>query len=127
MIHGGPHRHRRRRLATPPRTNLMAVDGRRYVQELGECSTEAFKTVSTCITDPEHGRYDQGYRCFGPRGGHPDLISYDLVEGIYKLLLQHQVEKQDAGRSKRKTHSMMETVVLKFNKTTLFYNVLFSF
>ena len=28
---------------------------------------------------------------------------------------------QDTGRPKRKTHSMMETVVLKFNKTTPFY------
>ena len=85
-IHG--IHHPRKLASIEPRTNVMAVDARQYTHELGECSTEEFKTVSTCITDTEHDRYDQGHRCFGSRGGHADLISYDLIEAIHELLLR---------------------------------------
>jgi hypothetical protein len=69
------------------RTNLIAIDARKYTSKLGECSTETFKTVGTCMTDPSHPRYAQGHKCMGAYGSHADLVAWDLIEAMYKVMV----------------------------------------
>jgi len=75
--------------ATPSkRTNLLAIDSRKYVSKIGECSTESFRTVSTCSTTRHKSlaATSNGHRCFGSRGGTADLTAWDIIEAMYKLL-----------------------------------------
>ena len=105
---GGGHRHRRQlrslKKKTKPlnnstrtisktaslhlsrRTNLAVIDGRKYTRTLGECATDKGDTVGTCLTDPNDPRYETGARCFGALGSHADLVAWDLVEAIYKVM-----------------------------------------
>eukprot|EP00797_Seminavis_robusta_P003058 Sro1191_g250910.2 (170) ;mRNA; r:14848-15357 len=85
------------------RTNLRAINGRQYITALEEefhtsstssserlpvyeCSTDTRHNVSTCITDTESYRFRNGHRCMGQRGGHPDLIAWDLIDSLHDLL-----------------------------------------
>ncbi|CAB9500378.1 expressed unknown protein [Seminavis robusta] len=68
------------------RTNLMAIDARKYVEVLGECATSTIENVGTCLTDTKHELYSKGPRCFGDKGGHADLVAWDIIEAIYSLI-----------------------------------------
>ncbi|CAB9500797.1 unknown protein [Seminavis robusta] len=97
------------------RTNVQYVKGRKYVyamQELQaapakqnrnrflqrllfwstrppplyECSSDQRTKVGTCNTEVNSPRFSNGHRCIGSRGGHPDLIAWDVVQALYKLL-----------------------------------------
>jgi hypothetical protein len=88
-----PHgRRRRRRLRAlkgeqlAKRTNLVAINARHYVHMLGECATNQTEIVGTCLMDVNHTYYDKGERCIGTKGGHADLVVFDLIEGIYKAM-----------------------------------------
>lgn len=62
------------------RKNIVYIDGRKYIGELGECGSD-LKTG-----DPGHcNEGSPGHRCTGPKGGHPDLIAWDVIESLYTL------------------------------------------
>jgi hypothetical protein len=80
---------------------LHAIDARYYIEKLkhtnstqlislhkavDECASDNRQKVGTCQTNPSHPRYDAGHRCIGARGGHPDLIAWDLVEVLHQEL-----------------------------------------
>ncbi|CAB9505210.1 expressed unknown protein [Seminavis robusta] len=98
------------------RTNVRYVKGRKYIyamQELMqaqqqktqnsflqrllfrssppppifECSSDQRTQVGTCNTNVNSPRFSNGHRCIGSRGGHPDLIAWDVIHTLYKLLL----------------------------------------
>ncbi|CAB9518264.1 expressed unknown protein [Seminavis robusta] len=87
------------------RSNLRAVYARRYIDKLiaaqlheheqannkkklavEECSIDGRTAVGTCDTDPTGTRFRDGHRCTGSRGGHPDLIAWDVVEALHNVL-----------------------------------------
>jgi hypothetical protein len=91
--HPQGRRRQRRRLkakathtGSSKRTNLVAIDARQYVSSLGECATNQAEQVGTCLTDVTHEYYDKGERCLGTKGGHADLVAFDVVEAIYKVM-----------------------------------------
>ncbi|CAB9496416.1 expressed unknown protein [Seminavis robusta] len=81
-------------------TNVHFVDGRRYIHEMKElqqqneneetpsvyeCSSDSRAQVGTCNTDVSDSRFKQGHRCTGGRGGHPDLIAWDVITMLRKI------------------------------------------
>jgi hypothetical protein len=62
------------------RPNVQMVNGRAYIGMLGECSTDNWLSVGVCSTDAS------SHRCVGDRGGHPDLLAWDIVEALDGLL-----------------------------------------
>eukprot|EP00339_Tiarina_fusa_P023216 CAMPEP_0117005862 /NCGR_PEP_ID=MMETSP0472-20121206/6303_1 /TAXON_ID=693140 ORGANISM="Tiarina fusus, Strain LIS" /NCGR_SAMPLE_ID=MMETSP0472 /ASSEMBLY_ACC=CAM_ASM_000603 /LENGTH=369 /DNA_ID=CAMNT_0004707177 /DNA_START=16 /DNA_END=1125 /DNA_ORIENTATION=+ len=69
-----------RNLTNGHRENIRRVHGRRYMPRLGECGSNTWWEVSKCVEAPED------HRCIGARGGHPDLIAWDVVEEVHDLL-----------------------------------------
>lgn len=70
------------------RTNIHPINGREYVQYIGECATDKSDSVGTCSKDfgSTKSRGKNGHRCVGSSGGHPDLIAWDIIEACYRLL-----------------------------------------
>jgi hypothetical protein len=62
------------------RPNVQMVNGRAYTGMLGECSTNNWLSVGVCGTDAS------AHRCVGDRGGHPDLLAWDIVEALNGLV-----------------------------------------
>ncbi len=62
------------------RNNIRFVNGRLYVPSLGECSSDAANSVRDC-----EDRIS-AHRCQGQRGGHPDLVGWDIIEALNELL-----------------------------------------
>ncbi|KAG7349889.1 hypothetical protein IV203_012486 [Nitzschia inconspicua] len=62
------------------RTNVGLVNGRAYIGMLGECSTNEWQKVGVCGTD------STAHRCIGERGGHPDLLAWDIVEALNDMM-----------------------------------------
>ena len=62
------------------RENIRLVHGRKYIEQLGECGSNAWQEIGTCQDSPDM------HRCIGARGGHPDLIAWDMVEDVNELL-----------------------------------------
>ena len=62
------------------RDNIRLVHGRKYVQQLGECGSNAWHHVGKCEESPDQ------HRCIGARGGHPDLVAWDTMEVLNDLL-----------------------------------------
>jgi hypothetical protein len=63
------------------RENLVYIDARKYVGELGECGSDD-KSGKSARCDEK----SPGHRCTGPKGGHPDLIAWDVIESLHKVL-----------------------------------------
>eukprot|EP00934_Nitzschia_sp_Nitz4_P000316 Nitzschia sp. Nitz4//scaffold225_size51843//18127//19296//NITZ4_006894-RA/size51843-processed-gene-0.58-mRNA-1//1//CDS//3329542672//316//frame0 len=61
---------------SPDRRNLRLVNGRQYIDMLGECATNQWMEVGECQDDMS------AHRCIGARGGHPDLIAWDVIEAL---------------------------------------------
>lgn len=59
---------------------MAVVHGRKYVPELGECGSDTWTNVSECIENPTL------HRCIGRKGGHPDLVAFDMVEAVHNVL-----------------------------------------
>lgn len=59
------------------RPNVLFVNGREYVPLLGECSADVWDRVGECNDDL------MAHRCIGQRGGHPDLIAWDILEALH--------------------------------------------
>eukprot|EP00536_Pseudo-nitzschia_multiseries_P007003 jgi/Psemu1/286825/fgenesh1_pg.156_\ len=74
---------------------LYMINGRRYIEEMGiECGTDDKNTMGTCHESPKNitlestakKRYrdpSDMHRCAGSGGGHADLVSWDVIEGLY--------------------------------------------
>lgn len=77
--------------AKPARTNIDVVDGRKYIKLLGfECGSDDINTVEKCRepTDPPKKSTrpsNEMHRCTGAKGGHPDLIAWEVTEVLHKL------------------------------------------
>lgn len=94
---------------TQSNRRVRAIYGRRYIQQMllldsnhnngkktkrssttslpvQECSSDTRHIVTTCITNTTSYRYQNGHRCMGAYGGHPDLIAWDLIEALHELI-----------------------------------------
>jgi hypothetical protein len=91
--------------------NLYLIDSRRYIIEMGiECGTDDKKTIGTCHEPPSiKSLEDRGnqttitnstsiqryrdssdmHRCAGARGGHTDLVAWDVIESLYDTKKLH--------------------------------------
>jgi hypothetical protein len=56
------------------------VHGRKYIPQLGECGSNDWMDVGKCVEAPDM------HRCIGSRGGHPDLVLWDALEALNRLL-----------------------------------------
>lgn len=65
--------------------NIQIIQGRQYIGDLGECSSDSWQGVGVC------GEDGTAHRCIGHRGGHPDLIAWDVIESMYALLSTNTV------------------------------------
>jgi hypothetical protein len=59
------------------RSNVLFVNGRMYIPLLGECASVRWDQVSDCLST------ESGHRCIGRRGGHPDLLAWDVIEALH--------------------------------------------
>jgi hypothetical protein len=60
--------------------NVRLVNGRQYAPLLGECGSNQWQSVGVCEDDAT------AHRCIGERGGHPDLVAWDVIEAMHDLL-----------------------------------------
>ena len=65
------------------RTNLRAVNARRYITSIGggECSSNAYKVAAP------NPVISGSHRCMGNHGGLPDFVAWDVTEALYDVLL----------------------------------------
>ena len=68
------------RLQTKGRDNVHFISGRKYISDLGECGSNKRLGTDDCH---EVGEF---HRCNGILGGHPDLMAWDVIEYLYRLL-----------------------------------------
>lgn len=64
---------------TNQQRKIKLIHGRRYINELGECGTNSWKDIGSCQDSPD------SHRCIGSRGGHPDLILWDMLEAVHDI------------------------------------------
>jgi hypothetical protein len=65
------------------RDNISVINGRKYIDILKmECGSDGFNMVGSCKED-EEGK--DAHRCLGVKGGHPDLIAWEVAEILNKL------------------------------------------
>ena len=70
-----------RNAMSPERARSIAlIDGRHYFKALGHCSTDEWKTAGVCESA------ENKHACLGKRGGHADLIAWDMIEAMYEVL-----------------------------------------
>jgi hypothetical protein len=69
--------------ATGTRDNISVINGRKYIDLLKmECGADGFDMVGSC----KEGNKGKGeHRCTGVKGGHPDLIAWEVAEILNKL------------------------------------------
>ena len=83
--------------STAQQRHLYAINSRQYIEVLkervpenattpilDECAVDVRHTVTTCNTNTTDPRYTGGHRCMGHRGGHPDLVSWDLIDVLHQ-------------------------------------------
>ena len=66
------------------RTNLHTINGRRYIPDLHqqECGSPNHTHVADCAPElPSHE-----HRCMGDKGGEPDLVAFDLVQLLWRIV-----------------------------------------
>jgi hypothetical protein len=69
--------------ATGTRDNISVINGRKYIDILKmECGSDGFNMVGSC-KEGEEGK--DAHRCIGVKGGHPDLIAWEVAEILNKL------------------------------------------
>lgn len=77
---------------------IRLVDGRKFIEILGEeCSSDDWKKVGICSNDVTK------HRCIGSRGGHPDLLVWEILENLHSLwdILKNDSDTK-TGRTKRR-------------------------
>jgi hypothetical protein len=64
------------------RSNIQLIHARKHIDALGnEGGSNSKNDVSDSLHSDQHS-----HRCMGLKGGHPDLIAWDLVEQLYNQL-----------------------------------------
>ena len=64
---------------------VEALDARHHIRRLGQEGGSLLKlNVSEVVHNSRRAR--TYHRCMGALGGHPDLVAWDISEGLYKLL-----------------------------------------
>ena len=58
---------------------LWVLDGQHYMDALGYCSTDEWRQAGTCESDMSK------HACMGARGGHSDLMAWDMLEAVYEM------------------------------------------
>ena len=75
---------------TNSRTNIYIVHARKHIEVLGECGSDVISGMGICRNtgDGTDGSREAEamHRCTGLNGGHPDLISWDIIEQLYEVL-----------------------------------------
>ena len=65
-------------------TKLWFISGRRYISKLKLEGSTIYGNGTDADNVPKTGRY--GHRCTGQRGGHSDLLAFDVTEFLYNQL-----------------------------------------
>ena len=69
------------------RGNIQVIDGRKYVNAIGECGSDARVTEGLCFQfgDDTHGQRsaEHMHRCVGKLGGHPTLMVWEVIESLH--------------------------------------------
>ena len=78
-------------LSKSRRNTIHVLHGRQHIVALQhECGSDGIIEVGTCWdrgqTTPYGRKPPDMHRCTGPRGGHADLLAWDLIEAIHKVL-----------------------------------------
>ena len=75
---------------TRNRTNIHIVDARKHIQFLGECASDGRFAISDCLDVGDSNEFGRDpremHRCVGKKGGHPDLVAWDVIEQLHHLL-----------------------------------------
>ena len=59
------------------------LDARKYIREMGvECGSPNRNSVSDCVNNSTAARYY--HRCTGVRGGHADLLAWDMIDWVWQ-------------------------------------------
>jgi hypothetical protein len=78
------------RLTREGRSNVFFVEGRKYIERLGECAYDGDPKSNTCRdpSDPNraNSRGSPSHRCIGAHGGHPDLNAWGVIEFLFEHL-----------------------------------------
>lgn len=79
--------HYRKMLKEDPRVDRSFLNQRQYVERMHEEGSAASKVeIKDMLLDQTHGT--RMHRCVGKHGGHPDLISWDVIEFLYEHALK---------------------------------------
>lgn len=73
----------------PGRDNIKIVDARKHIEVLGECGSDDMHGIGVCLEagDKSVSRDPtEMHRCTGEKGGHPDLVAWDIVEELHHIL-----------------------------------------
>ena len=72
------------------RSNVLYISGRKHIEQLGECGTDGPLPEDACFMENDQPPISNlpvnMHRCTGNRGGHPDLIAWDLIETLHHFL-----------------------------------------
>jgi hypothetical protein len=72
------------------RHNIVYLSGRHHIPALGECGWDSWNTVGVCLMEGDESPFGRVpvdmHRCTGARGGHPDLLAWDIIEELYRLI-----------------------------------------
>ncbi|GKY90533.1 hypothetical protein MPSEU_000027000 [Mayamaea pseudoterrestris] len=74
---------------TENRTNIRIVDARKHIMALGEeCGSDESTGVGECLNVAVKGGRNPAdmHRCTGRKGGHPDLVAWDVIEKLHRKL-----------------------------------------
>jgi len=74
------------------RDNLSVIDGRKYINMMKmECGALSFDSEGLCLEKKDEANHslsravDGMHRCTGDKGGHPDLIAWEVAEKLNRL------------------------------------------
>lgn len=73
------------------RSNIHIVNARAHIEAIGhECGSDTTSEVGKClhsIEDNNGGRNPRDmHRCTGSKGGHSDLVAWDVIEKLHEVL-----------------------------------------
>ena len=72
-------------------STVVVVHSRAHIEALHhECGSDGMTDIGLCWNRDETTPYGRKpsdmHRCTGPQGGHPDLLAWDVVEALHRLL-----------------------------------------
>jgi len=69
--------------------NIKILNGRAHVEVLGECASLKPWEFDICRMGTQ-GNIGNQHRCTGAKGGHADLLAWDLIETLYNVMGIHR-------------------------------------